>query len=104
MQTVSIQEPLVLSSGQVMSFVLLEPVQVRIERGCVWLTISGMAEDFWISEGDTLDLPAHRQIVIEAHKAASLFKLCATPELFSIADGMFDNTTEGRNRQRSCSC
>lgn len=104
MQTASIQEPIVLSSGQLRSFVFSEPVQVCIEQGCVWLTISGMAEDFWIGAGDVLDLPAHRQVVIEAHKTASVFSLSATSELLSIADAMSEGATEGQCRQLVCSC
>jgi hypothetical protein len=88
MQTCSAREALVLPVGQITSFILSEPMQVQIESGRVWLTISGMAEDFWLADGEVLALPAHRRVVIEAYKAASQITLCAAPERFSNAVGL----------------
>lgn len=37
-----------------------------VTSGRVWLTIAGEDEDFWLSAGDSVTVPAHRLIVIEA--------------------------------------
>jgi hypothetical protein len=68
-------ESLALSAGQTKSFVFAEPMQVHIVHGCVWLTVSGMPDDFWMADGEFIDVPAQRQIVIEAHKTDSVLEL-----------------------------
>ncbi len=70
----SATESLSLQSGQLESYVFEEPTQLRITRGRVWLTVSGMMEDHWLSGGDTMDLPAHRQVVVEAHRMDSVLE------------------------------
>jgi hypothetical protein len=67
----SAAESLFLPAGRLESFVFDKPMRVRITRGCVWLTVSRMKEDHWLTEGDMIDVPAHRQVVVEAHKVDS---------------------------------
>lgn len=75
MQVLSIQQSLSLPAGQIRSFLLASPVELHITHGFVWLTISGMAEDYWMSEGDAVLLPTQRKVVVEAHKADSVLQL-----------------------------
>jgi hypothetical protein len=37
----------------------------------VWLTIAGEDEDFWLSAGESVTVPAHRLVVIEADQQNS---------------------------------
>ena len=70
----SATESLLLPAGQLKSYVFEEPTQLRITCGRVWLTVSGMAEDHWLSGGDMMDLPTHRQVVVEAHRMDSMLE------------------------------
>lgn len=75
MQVRSIQQSLSLPAGQIRSFLLASPVEVHVTHGRIWLTISGMADDYWMSEGDAMLLPAHQKVLVEAYKADSVLRL-----------------------------
>ncbi|MFZ6816386.1 DUF2917 domain-containing protein [Undibacterium sp. Rencai35W] len=62
-------------SGDTVSGMLEQARRIEIACGRVWLTIAGEEHDFWLSAGDTVNLPANRLIVIESDQQASLIEL-----------------------------
>ncbi|MEC5215317.1 hypothetical protein RCH09_000247 [Actimicrobium sp. GrIS 1.19] len=66
-------------ADQVMSGVAERPQTLRVARGNVWVTIEGLRADFWLSCGDTLALPAHRLVVVEAHGQNAEVAVSAAP-------------------------
>lgn len=80
MQAFNSPESLFLPAGGIKSFVFTESMQLRVLRGHVWLTIAGVQEDYWMTGGEQIALPANRQIVVEAHKTDSMFHLAALKE------------------------
>ena len=50
-----------------------------VTAGRVWLTIAGEDEDFWLSAGESVTVPAHRLVVIEADlQNSSIASVAAT--------------------------
>ena len=49
--------------------------KIKITSGRVWLTIAGEDEDFWLSAGETVDVPANRLVVIEADQTDSMIQV-----------------------------
>ncbi len=56
---------------------------LQVASGRVWLTIEGQSTDFWLSAGESIALPAHRLIVLQADQQDSDVRLslqaCAEP-------------------------
>jgi hypothetical protein len=73
-------ESLALCAGGIRSFVFTEPTRLRMARGCVWLTIAGMPDDYWMRDGEEITLPSNRQVVVEAHKIDSVLHLVGVQE------------------------
>lgn len=65
------QSELKLSAGQTLSGVLSETRELKVRQGRVWITITGVTDDYWLKPGETISLPAHMQIVIEADQHAA---------------------------------
>lgn len=40
--------------------------KLTVATGRIWLTIAGEDEDFWLSAGESVTIPAQRLVVIEA--------------------------------------
>ncbi|MCU6435672.1 DUF2917 domain-containing protein [Undibacterium sp. Jales W-56] len=68
-------------SGETVSGTLAQARRIEIACGRVWLTIAGEEHDFWLSAGDSVNLPANRLIVIESDQQASLIELSDVVEL-----------------------
>lgn len=59
-----------LRAGQTHSLVLSQAREIKVKQGQVWITITGVSDDYWLQAGDQMLLPAHMQVVIEADKQA----------------------------------
>lgn len=72
-----------IAGGTAVSGTLEQPHAIQIACGRVWLTIEGDDCDYWLSAGESLNLPAGRLVVIEADRQASLIETVAraTPAL-----------------------
>lgn len=64
-----------LAAGEVYSGVSAIPREVQILSGCLWLTIEGDTQDYWLKAGDTMLLPSGCLIVVEAYRAPCLFSV-----------------------------
>jgi len=61
-----------LAAGRTLSGISNDAQKIEIACGRVWLTIAGEDEDFWLQAGESMTVPAHRLIVIEADQQASV--------------------------------
>ncbi|MBR7777939.1 DUF2917 domain-containing protein [Undibacterium rugosum] len=64
-----------ISAGKTLSGISAVDQKVKVVCGRVWLTIAGDEGDFWLAEGETLTIPAHRMVVLEADQQASMIEL-----------------------------
>ena len=76
--------PLVqLAAGELSSGVIAAPGDLRVLAGCVWLTIEGDAQDYWLHAGESLPIPPGCLVVAEAHRMPCLLgvtqRACRTP-------------------------
>jgi hypothetical protein len=55
-----------LASRQTASGIARQATIVRVTKGCVWLTIAGRQQDYWLYAGDSMVVPARLLTVIEA--------------------------------------
>ena len=51
--------------------------KIEVACGRVWLTIAGQKDDYWLSAGESMTIPANQLVVIEAEDKASLIELSA---------------------------
>ena len=72
-----------LQSGQLISGTARKAQTLRVLHGRVWVTISGVKDDFWLEKGATLDLPAAALVVVESGEYASIVETAANPVLQS---------------------
>jgi hypothetical protein len=55
-----------LASSQTASGIARQATTMRITKGCVWLTIAGRQQDYWLYAGESVVVPARLLTVIEA--------------------------------------
>lgn len=67
-----------LVSGQPVSGVAARPKTLCVLQGRVWLTVEGVAHDYWLCAGDTFTAPPGRLVVIESDQADSRLQVVAT--------------------------
>lgn len=65
------KQPLVIASRHVISRRPSDEMDLHVLSGCVWVTIEGLAEDYWLKPGEVLCLPSGHKIVIESYPGAS---------------------------------
>ncbi|MBC3871683.1 DUF2917 domain-containing protein [Undibacterium oligocarboniphilum] len=70
-------QSLSLQAGETVSGISEQARQIRLSRGRVWLTIAGVDADFWLHAGETMTIPAHRLIVLEADQQDSQLEFCS---------------------------
>jgi hypothetical protein len=80
MATLFTKESTLLACNQVVSGVAPEATTVRITKGRVWLTIAGRHQDYWLYAGETMVVPAHCLIVLEASGGDARVELVRTPK------------------------
>lgn len=68
-----------LAAGEVYSGESAVAREVQVLSGCLWLTVAGDAQDYWLQAGDALQIPPGCLVVVEAYR---------TPCLFSVRAGM----------------
>lgn len=66
MQDIADEESLSIAPFQLVSLGLEQQHTIRILCGQVWITIEADVHDYWLAAGETMVLPQHRHIVIEA--------------------------------------
>lgn len=67
-----------LMPGQAVSGVAAHPETLCVLRGRVWLTVEGVAHDYWLCAGDMFTAPPGRLVVIEGDLADSRLQVVAT--------------------------
>ncbi|CAN7625976.1 DUF2917 domain-containing protein [Caballeronia sp. 15715] len=55
------------------------PHTLTVCRGTVWLTIEGESEDWWLREGETLELAPRSKVWISTSEPNSRFVLASAP-------------------------
>jgi len=80
MKNIEVYDSLVLQPGQLISVSADAAFTLRVDCGCVWVTIEGDATDYWLFRGDSLLLAPARHVVIEAHKVFSRVDFQPAPE------------------------
>lgn len=61
-------QSIALRAGQAASGVASRAQTLRVLRGRAWITVEGVAHDYWLSAGDTFIVPPERLVVIEADR------------------------------------
>ncbi len=72
MKTLFTREFHTLHTGQLLSGIAHQGKNLHVVHGNVWLTVEGELDDYWLAAGDSLALPAGRNIVLEADGGASV--------------------------------
>ena len=60
---------------QLRSFRLALPMCLLVRQGRIWLTVSGDEYDYWLADGETLNLPADAHIVLSVEAAQAHLSL-----------------------------
>lgn len=68
---------------QLLAGTLVEASTVVVRGGLAWITIEGSVTDHWLSDGEALDVPADRLVVIEADASPLRLQLVRTEHLQS---------------------
>lgn len=79
------KESLVLEPGCAVSGIAAQAQTLRILRGQVWITVEGVAHDYWLSAGDSFRAIPGRLIVIEAGRAPSRLDVVAAGSASMLA-------------------
>lgn len=66
MRKIDTRTCLMLLPGRLLSVRSEQELHLRMECGLAWITIEGDEQDYWLSAGAGLRLPAQRHVVIEA--------------------------------------
>lgn len=66
MQNIFINKPLRLEASAVATFQVTRPLRLRVNSGCIWVTIEGNRIDYWLFGGQSLDLSEQGLVVIES--------------------------------------
>ncbi|NDI87365.1 DUF2917 domain-containing protein [Undibacterium crateris] len=64
-----------ITAGKTLSGVSPVDRQIKVVCGRIWLTIAGDDSDFWLATDETVVIPAHRMVVLEADQQASRIEL-----------------------------
>lgn len=71
MQNIFTRRQIRLQAGDVTSLQVTRPVCLQVGSGRVWVTIEGGRTDYWLSGGQSLDIPGQGLVVIESVNTAS---------------------------------
>lgn len=85
MKNIVANDSLVFQPGQLISVSADAALTMRVDCGCVWVTIEGDAIDHWLFGGDSLLLVPARHVVIEADKVFSRIDFLPSPETDAAA-------------------
>lgn len=80
MKSIEVCDSLVFQPGQLLSVSADAALTMRIDCGCVWVTVEGDVTDYWLFRGDSLVLAPARHVVIEADKVFSRVDFQPAPE------------------------
>lgn len=65
-----------IGAGVTLSGRLKQERHIQVARGRIWLTIEGQAADYWLQAGQSMRLPAHLLLVMQAEQEESDIMLC----------------------------
>lgn len=65
-----------IAAGLTLSGRLKQERHLQVTRGRIWLTIEGQDADFWLQSGESMKLPAHSLLVMQAEQEESEMTLC----------------------------
>jgi len=71
MQNIFTRRQIRLQAGDVTSLQVTRPICLQVGSGRVWITIEGGRTDYWLSGGQSLDIPGQGLVVIESVNTAS---------------------------------
>ncbi|ASU41076.1 hypothetical protein hmeg3_24085 [Herbaspirillum sp. meg3] len=71
MQNIFTRRQIRLQAGDVTSLQVTRPICLQVGSGRVWITIEGARTDYWLSGGQSLDIPGQGLVVIESVDTAS---------------------------------
>lgn len=77
MRKIDSKTALMLPPGRLVSVLAELDICLSMECGLAWITVEGDEEDYWLTAGASLHLPARRRIVIEAER--DMVRLELTP-------------------------
>ncbi len=97
MKSLFSNESHLLQSGQLIAGTARKAQTLRVLHGRVWVTISGVKDDFWLEKGATLNLPAAALVVVEAAEYASIVETTANPMLQSAKPSAWARFWHGRH-------
>lgn len=81
MRNLFTKQSLTVGPGQVVSGVAGRVQTLRVLQGRVWITVEGIAHDYWLSAGDTFTAIPGRLTVVEADRAGSRIDLAPPARL-----------------------
>jgi hypothetical protein len=101
MQNIFTKKQIRLQSGEVASLRVARPVCLHVGSGRVWITIEGGRTDYWLSGGQSLDVPGSGLVVIESVNAVSKLQvgLCRNHWTMRLANGIAGLARRWRGRR-----
>jgi hypothetical protein len=71
MKTLFAGEMLTIPAGRAVSGMVECAGAIQVVAGCVWLTVEGEQDDYWLAAGESISVRAGRLVVLEADRVAS---------------------------------
>ena len=71
MQNIFTRRQIRLQAGELRALQVTRPVCLQVGSGRVWVTIEGGRTDYWLSGGQSLDIPGQGLVVIESVNTVS---------------------------------
>ncbi|WP_034303753.1 DUF2917 domain-containing protein [Herbaspirillum sp. RV1423] len=89
MQNIFTKKQFRMQAGDVTALQVRRPVCLHVGSGRVWVTIEGGSTDYWLSGGQSLDIPGRGLVVIESVNIASKLQigLCRRHWMMRLARG-----------------
>ena len=73
-----------IAAGVALSGTAEQARKIEVACGRVWLTVAGQIDDYWLSTGESMVIPANQFVVIEAENQASLIELSAVSNVINV--------------------
>ena len=73
-----------IAAGATLSGTAEHTRKIEVACGRVWLTVAGQVDDYWLSTGESMVIPANQFVVIEAENQASVIELSAVSSVINV--------------------
>lgn len=70
MQNFFNNKPLQLAQGEVVALRINGGIKLKVMCGRVWVTLQGDSADYWLCDGQQIDIPGYGILVVEAASGA----------------------------------